>query len=42
MNKEINFETFLFVGFNKFIISVNKKETFKSKNLGQIRLVQTI
>ena len=30
MNKEINYETFLFVGLKKFIISVNHKDNFKT------------
>jgi len=30
MNKEINYETFLFVGLKKFIISVNYKDNFRT------------
>ena len=40
MNKEINFETFLFVGFKKFIISVNRKDTFKTVHQKEIKLEQ--
>mgnify|MGYP001239843704 FL=1 len=29
MNKEINYETFLFIGLKKFIIHVNHKDDFK-------------
>ena len=37
MNKEINFETFLFVGFKKIIISVNKKDNFKTVHKKEIK-----
>ena len=37
MNKEINFETFLFVGFKKIIISVNKKDNFKTVHKEEIK-----
>jgi len=30
MNKEINYETFLFIGLKKFVISVNHKDDFRT------------
>ena len=36
MNKEINYETFLFVGSKKFIIYVNQKDTLKTIHKNEI------
>ena len=39
MNKEINYETFLFVGSKKFIIYVNQKDTLKTIHKNEINFL---